>query len=56
MAVVREFRISDTLREWLLPCLPVHMPSAHLLGYHRWRALDRQVLDDNLFVLRTGRQ
>ena len=40
----------------LAPLLPVHVPKAHPLGYHRRRILDRNVLGDIFFVLRTGCQ
>ena len=56
MATVQEFRISDTLWEWLSPYLPTHTPKAHPLGCHRRRVPDRQVLDGIFFVLRTGCQ
>lgn len=53
---MQEFRISDTLWEWLSPHLPVHTPKAHPLGCHRRRVPDWQVLDGIFFVLRTGCQ
>ena len=56
MAMVQEFRLSDTLWERLSPHLPVHVPKAHPLGCHRPRVPDRQVLDGIFFVLRTGCQ
>lgn len=56
MATIQEFTISDTLWKRSAPLLLVHVPKAHLLGYHRRCLPDRDVLSAIFFVLRTDCQ